>query len=81
LSNLPQHLPEKAVDGSDLRLQLECAFLTVAMPLGFDTILGTPWRAYQLLPPDNFVLREFRRIVALRDSDALMAMVALYQAE
>lgn len=81
LSNLPQHLPEKAVDGSDLRLQLECAFLTVAMPLGFDTILGTPWRAYQLLPPDNFVLREFRRIVALRDSDALMAMVALYQTE
>lgn len=79
LSNLPQHLPDKAADGSDLKLQLECAFLTVAMPLGFDTVLGTPWREYALLAEDNFVLREFRRIVELRDSDALMAIVDLYQ--
>lgn len=79
LSNLPQHLPDKAADGSDLKFQLECAFLTVAMPIGFDTVLGTPWREYTLLPEDNFVLREFRRIIELRDSDALMAIVDLYQ--
>ncbi len=79
LSNLPQHLPDKAADGSDLKFQLECAFLTVAMPTGFDTVLGTPWRGYTLLPEDNFVLREFRRIIELRDSDALMAVVDLYQ--
>lgn len=79
LSNLPQHLPAKAADGTDLRFNLECAFLTVAMPLGFDTVLGTPWRGYRLLAEDNFVLREFRRIVELRDSDALMAVVNLYQ--
>ncbi|MCG3189019.1 MAG: 5-methyltetrahydrofolate:corrinoid/iron-sulfur protein co-methyltransferase [Burkholderiaceae bacterium] len=81
LSNLPQHLPKTASDGSDLHLQIECAFLTVAMPLGFDTVLGTPWRAYRLLPTDNRVLREFARIVALRDSEALMAVVELYQSE
>ena len=79
LSNLPQHLPDKAADGSDLKFQLECAFLTVAMPVGFDTVLGTPWREYGLLPEDNFVLREFRRIIELRESDALMAIVDLYQ--
>lgn len=79
LSNLPQHLPDKAADGSDLKFQLECAFLTVAMPIGFDTVLGTPWREYALLPENNFVLREFRRIIELRDSDALMAIVDLYQ--
>lgn len=79
LSNLPQHLPAKAADGTDLKYNLECAFLTVAMPLGFDTVLGTPWRGYRLLTDDNFVLREFRRIVDLRDSDALMAVVKLYQ--
>lgn len=79
LSNLPQHLPDQAADGSDLKFQLECAFLTVAMPAGFDTVLGTPWRGYTLLPDDNFVLREFRRIIELRDSDALMAVVDLYQ--
>jgi len=78
LSNLPQHLPSKAVDGSDLKHQLECAFLTVAMPLGFDTVLGTPWRGYALLPEDNFVLRQFREIMALRDHDALMAVMKLY---
>lgn len=79
LSNLPQHLPDKAADGSDLKFQLECAFLTVAMPIGFDTVLGTPWREYALLPEDNFVLSAFRRIIELRDSDALMAIVDLYQ--
>lgn len=79
LSNLPQHLPAKAADGSDLKFHLECAFLTVAMPLGFDTVLGTPWRGYRILPEDNFVLREFRRIIALEDSEALMAVVDLYQ--
>ena len=79
LSNLPQHLPAKAADGSDLRFQLECAFLTLAMPMGFDTVLGTPWRGYVHLPEDNVVLREFKRIIELRDSDALMAVVDLYQ--
>src|ERR1700687_578288 len=32
LSNIAQQLPPKAADGSDLKLQLECAFLTVARP-------------------------------------------------
>lgn len=78
LSNLSQHLPDKALDGSDLKHQLECAFLTVAMPLGFDTVLGTPWRGYQLLPKDNFVLQQFCRIVELEGSDALAAVVGLF---
>jgi hypothetical protein len=78
LSNLPQHLPSKAVDGSDLKHQLECAFLSVAVPLGFDTVLGTPWRGYALLPEDNFVLRQFREIIALRGYDALMSVMKLY---
>ncbi len=78
LSNLPQHLPSKAVDGSDLKHQLECAFLSVAMPLGFDTVLGTPWRGYALLPEDNFVLRQFRQIIDLRGYDALISVMKLY---
>lgn len=78
LSNLPQHLPPKAVDGSDLKHQLECAFLSVAMPLGFDTVLGTPWRGYALLADDNFVLRHFRQIIAAHGYDALMAVMKLY---
>lgn len=78
LSNLAQHLPPKAANGLDLVHQLECAFLTVAMPLGFDTVLGTPWRGYELLPEDNFVLKQFRRIIGLRESEALASVVDLY---
>ena len=49
LTNIGQQLPPKAADGSDLKLSLECAFLTLAVPLGFDTILCTPWRNYHPL--------------------------------
>lgn len=78
LSNLPQYLPAEAVDGSDLKHQLECAFLTIALPMGFNTVLGTPWRNYQLLPVDNYVLNVFKEIVELREHDALMSVVRLY---
>ena len=46
LSNIGQQLPPKAADGSDLKHALECAFLTLAVPHGFDFVLGTPWRGY-----------------------------------
>lgn len=78
LSNLAQHLPARGAHGEDLVHQLECAFLTVAMPLGFDTVLGTPWRGYELLPEDNFVLKQFRHIIGLRGSDALASVIDLY---
>ena len=32
LSNIGQQLPPKAVDGSDLKHALECAFLTLTQP-------------------------------------------------
>lgn len=78
LSNLAQHLPPNAADGAPLMHRLECAFLTVAMPLGFDTVLGTPWRNYELLAADDFVLRKFRYIIGLHGSEALEAVVGLY---
>ncbi|NDU91257.1 MAG: dihydropteroate synthase [Ferrovum sp.] len=78
LSNLGQHLPPKAGNGLDLVHQIECAFLTMGIPLGFDTVLGTPWRGYELLPEDNFVLKQFQRIIGLRDSEALASVIDLY---
>ena len=44
LSNIGQQMPPKAADGSDLKHQLENAFLTMTVPHGFDYVLGTPWR-------------------------------------
>ncbi len=79
LTNIGQQLPPKAADGSDLKLALECAFLTLAVPLGFDAILCTPWRAYQPLPEDNYVLKAYKNILEQTGSNALRAVRKLYR--
>jgi 5-methyltetrahydrofolate--homocysteine methyltransferase len=80
LTNIGQQLPPKAADGSDMKLSLECAFLTLAVPLGFDAVLATPWRAYQPLPEDNYVLNAYRNILDQTGSNALRAIRKLYKA-
>jgi cobalamin-dependent methionine synthase I len=80
LSNIGQQMPPKAADGSDLKLQLENAFLSIACPLGFDYILGTPWRDYRPLLPDNPVLKTFTEVLELTGMDALRAVRRLYHA-
>lgn len=79
LSNLGVMLPKLALDGSRLSTRLESAFLTAAMPLGLDTILGTPGRDYQLLPKDDFVLRGFLDAVAADGFESLLCLRKLYQ--
>jgi len=79
LTNIGQQLPPTAADGSDLKLALECAFLTLAVPLGFDTILCTPWRQYQPLPDDNYVLNGYKNILEQTGSNALRAVRKLYR--
>ena len=80
LSNIGQQLPAKAADGSDLKHTLECAFLTLAVPHGFDTVLGTPWRNYQPLAEDNYVLLAYRNFLEQSGSNALRAVRKLYRA-
>lgn len=80
LSNIGQQLPARAADGSDLKLGLENAFLTLAVPHGFDTVLGTPWRDYTPLPEDNYVLGAYRNFLQQSGSNALRAVRKLYKA-
>lgn len=80
LSNIGQQLPAKAVDGSDLKHALECAFLTLAVPHGFDTVLGTPWRGYHPLPDDHHVLATYRAFLEQSGSNALRAVRKFYKA-
>ena len=63
LSNIGQQLPPKAADGSDLKHSLENAFLTLTVPLGFDTVLGTPWRGYDELPAGHYVLTTYQNFL------------------
>ena len=79
LSNIAQQLPPKAADGSDLKLQLECAFLTLARPLGMDTVLATPWREFRMLPEDNYVLGVFKQVLQASGTDVLRQARKLYR--
>jgi 5-methyltetrahydrofolate--homocysteine methyltransferase len=80
LSNIGQQLPPKAADGSDLKHCLENAFLTLAVPYGFDTVLGTPWRGYAPLAEDNYVLMAYMNFLEQSGSNALRAVRKLYKA-
>jgi cobalamin-dependent methionine synthase I len=53
LSNFTVMLPSKRADGSPVKGPLESAFLTIALPLGLDMIIGSVRRRYELLPPGH----------------------------
>ena len=80
LSNIGQQLPPKAADGSDLKQCLENAFLTLAVPHGFDTVLGTPWRGYESLAPEHHVMQTYRLFLEQSGSNALRAVRKFYRA-
>lgn len=77
VSNIAQQLPAATRGGLPLRAGLENAFLTLAVPRGLDTIIGTPWRDYRLLPDDDPLLGAFREIIALTGRDALRRLLRL----
>ena len=79
LTNIGQQLPAKAADGSDLKLALENSFLTLAVPGGFDTVLGTPWRGYAPLPEDNYVFGVYREFLEQTGTNAMRAVRKLYR--
>ncbi len=79
ITNIGQQLPSKAADGSDLKRQLQCAFLTLAVPLGMDTVLATPSAELRALPEGNFVLETFKQVLPLSGTDVLRAVRKLYR--
>lgn len=78
ISNAGMMLPRKTPKGTALGNAIERSFLTIARPLGFDTILGTPWHNYDPLPEDDFILQTYRDIVKKRGMDALRTVRKLY---
>jgi hypothetical protein len=69
LTNIGLNLPKREYDGLKLQNAVERAFLTVAVPRGFDTALATPWQDYSPLPADHPVLLAFKELVELRGGD------------
>ena len=78
LTNIGNLLPPVEFDGMKLRHMMESAFLTVAVPLGFDTVLGTPWNDFRMLPDDNEVLKTFREVIDLKGLDAMRRLRQLW---
>lgn len=81
LSNLGIMLPSiTAANGEPLKLAVENAFLTLAVPLGLDTLLATAGRRYRILPPEDPVLQIMRDIAAADGYEALIEVRRLYAA-
>ncbi len=78
LSNFTHMLPSRRADGSPVRGPLESAFITKAMPLGLDTIIGSVKRRYEILPPDHPAMRCLEDVLRLEGYDAIERVRAFY---
>ena len=75
LSNFTAMLPSKRGDGSPSKSPLESAFLTMAMPLGLNTIIGSTKRHYALLPDDDPAMVCLKDVLALDGVEAVMRVM------
>ena len=71
LSNFTVMLPKKRANGKPIRSSLESAFLTLAMPLGLDTIIGSVKRQYELLPDGDDAVECLRSILLLEGFESI----------
>jgi len=78
LSNFTVMLPPKRADGSPVKGPLESAFLTMAMPLGLDMIIGSMVRKYELLTEGHPALVCLQDILKLDGYDTLMRLKEFY---
>lgn len=78
LSNFTAMLPSKKGDGSPVKGPLESAFLTMAMPLGLDTIIGSVSRKYSLLPEDDPAMRCLSDVLKLDGVDIIMRVMMFF---
>ena len=78
LSNFTVMLPPKRADGSPVKGPLESAFLTKAMPLGLDTIIGSVKRNYALLAARSSGHACLEDCLRLEGFDVLMRVREFY---
>lgn len=78
LSNFTVMLPSKRADGSPVKGPLESAFLTIAMPMGFNTIIGSVKRKYALLPEEHPAMQCLKDVLGLDGYDVIMRVMSFY---
>jgi cobalamin-dependent methionine synthase I len=75
LSNFTTMLPSKRGDGSPAKGPLESAFLTMAMPLGLNFIIGSVKRRYALMNDDNPAMQCLQDVLKLEGVEAVMRVM------
>ena len=78
LSNFTVMLPPKRADGSPLKGPLQSAFLTKAMPLGLDMVIGSVKRQYALLEPEHPAMVCLEDCLQAEGFDAIMRIREFY---
>jgi cobalamin-dependent methionine synthase I len=78
LSNFTAMLPSRRADGSPVKSPLESAFLTMAMPLGLNTIIGSVHRKYSLLTDDDPAMQCLRDVLKLQGVEAIMRVMKYF---
>jgi len=78
LSNFTVMLPPKRADGSPVKGALESAFLTMAMPMGFNTIIGSVKRKYSMLTEDHPAMVCLKDVLQLEGFDIIMRVMSFY---
>ena len=78
LSNFTVMLPPKRADGSPIKSPLESAFITLAMPLGLDFVIGSVKRKYALLEPGDPALQCLQDVLNLEGYDCVMKVMEYY---
>ena len=78
LSNFTQMLLSKRADGSPVKSPLESAFLTMAMPLGLNTIVGSVKRKYELLPDDHPAMQCLKDVLNLEGIEVIMRVTMFF---
>src|SRR5208337_1435090 len=78
LSNFTVMLPAKRADGSPVKGPLESAFLTKAMPLGLDMVIGSVKRNYARLGPEHPAMSCLEDCLRLEGFDVPMRVMQFY---
>lgn len=78
LSNFTAMLPSKKADGTPVKSQLENAFLTMAMPLGLNFVIGSVKRKYSLLQENDPAMQCLYDVLNLEGVDAIMRVMMFY---
>jgi hypothetical protein len=71
-------LPSKKPDGSAVKGPLESAFLTMAMPLGLNTVIGSVRRKYSLLPEDDPAMQCLKDVLKMEGVEGVMRVMMYF---